>query len=147
MSLYTHRLAPDPDAVVVATLSLTASERTRTRYRHDLPNDESIFLQLPRGIVLQDRDLLRSQSGTSLIRVAARPEPVLTVTAAHPIDLLRAAYHLGNRHVTLEVRPTYLRLSPDPVLRSLLIEQLHVSVTAEIAPFCPETGAYHHSHT
>jgi urease accessory protein len=77
--------------------------------------------------------------------VLAKPEPVLTVTAHTPLDLLQAAYHLGNRHVSLEITPTYLRLSPDPVLRDLLIHRgLHIH--EEIQPFQPESGAYgaHH---
>ncbi|MEO0852275.1 MAG: urease accessory protein UreE [Cyanobacteria bacterium J06648_11] len=144
MDAYTHRLPANADAEVTATLYLTASDRTRTRFRHDLPNGDPIYLQLTRGSVLSDGDLVRSQSGHALIRIVAKPEPVLTVTAADPLDLLRAAYHLGNRHVALEVQATYLRLSPDPVLRSLLTDQLHVTVCEDIAPFCPETGAYHH---
>ncbi|MEL6136533.1 MAG: urease accessory protein UreE, partial [Cyanobacteria bacterium J06628_6] len=52
-------------------------------------------------------------------------------------------YHLGNRHVPLQVTKTWLRLSPDPVLKALLIEQLHLNVTEEVAPFHPEVGAYH----
>ncbi|MEO1131885.1 MAG: urease accessory protein UreE [Cyanobacteria bacterium J06639_1] len=146
MDVYTHRLPPNGDAEVKATLSLTAADRARTRFHHDLPNGAPVFLQLRRGSVLRDGDLVRSQTGHSLIRIVAKPEPVLTVTASDPLDLLRAAYHLGNRHVALEVKPTYLRLSPDSVLRSLLTDQLHVTVTEEIAPFCPETGAYLHHH-
>ncbi|MEM6446510.1 MAG: urease accessory protein UreE [Cyanobacteria bacterium P01_D01_bin.123] len=146
MNAFTHRLPPDPQADVSDTLYLTAAERTRTRFRHQSPNGNPVHLQLSRGTVLRDGDLLRSNVGETLVRVVAKPEPVLTVTAARPLDLLRAAYHLGNRHVELEVHPAYLRLAPDPVLRSLLAEQLHVTVTEETAPFCPEMGAYHHAH-
>ncbi len=81
-----------------------------------------------------------------MIRIAAKPEPVLTVTAQKPIDLLRASYHLGNRHVPLEVAPSYLRLSPDPVLQ-IMLEQLGVKVREEVVPFQPEVGAYGHSHS
>lgn len=146
MDAYTHRLPPDASANVTATLALTAADRARTRFRHDLPNGEPVYLQLKRGSVLKNGDLVRSQSGRSLIRIVAKPEPVLTVTATDSLALMRAAYHLGNRHAELEVQPTYLRLSPDPVLRSLLTDRLHVTVTEDIAPFCPEMGAYHHHH-
>jgi urease accessory protein len=71
---------------------------------------------------------------------------VLTVTSQKPVDLLRASYHLGNRHVPLEVSPNYLRLSPDPVLQAML-EQMGVQVQEEVVPFQPETGAYSHSHS
>jgi urease accessory protein len=68
---------------------------------------------------------------------------VLTVTSPHQFELLRAAYHLGNRHVSLEIAPSYLRMAPDPVLRGLL-EQLGLTVEESIFPFQPETGAYAH---
>jgi urease accessory protein len=147
MTVLTERLAPDSKASIVGTLLLTADERTRSRYRHDLPNDLTIYLQLPRGTVLKEGDLLRSDNGDELFRIEAKPEPVLTVTASTPLNLMLAVYHLANRHVPLEVTENYLRLAPDPVLKSLLIEQLHTQVTEEIAPFCPQAGAYQaHGH-
>jgi urease accessory protein len=66
------------------------------------------------------------------------------VTASNPLHLLRAAYHLGNRHVPLEVTAEYLRLSPDPVLADLL-QQLGLTVRLQTLPFQPETGAYGHA--
>lgn len=149
MTVLTERLAPDSKASIVATLLLTADERTRSRYRHDLPNDLTVYLQLPRGTVLKEGDLLRSDNSDELFRIEAKPEPVLTVTASTPLNLMLAVYHLANRHVPLEVTDNYLRLAPDPVLKSLLIEQLQTQVTEEIAPFCPQAGAYQahgHSH-
>ncbi len=147
MTVLTERQNADPQAEVVGTLLLTADERTRSRYRHDLPNDFTIYLQLPRGTVLKEGDLLRSDDGNDLFRIKAKPEPVLTVTASTPLNLMLAVYHLANRHVPLEVTATYLRLAPDPVLKSLLIEQLQTQVTEEVAPFCPQAGAYQaHGH-
>ena len=146
MIILTERQAADPHAAVVGTLLLTADERTRSRYRHDLANDLTVYLQLPRGTVLKEGDLLRSDNG-ELFRIEAKPESVLTVTASTPLNLMLAVYHLANRHVPLEVTDTYLRLAPDPVLKSLLIEQLQTQVTEEIAPFCPQAGAYQaHGH-
>lgn len=134
------------DATVSFTLSLTAQERTRTRHRFETPDGQVLYLRLPRGTVLQDGDLLQSEGGDVVMRIAAKPEPVLTVTSQKPVDLLRASYHLGNRHVPLEVSPHYLRLSPDPVLQAML-EQMGVQVQEEVVPFQPETGAYSHSHS
>jgi urease accessory protein len=134
------------DATVSFTLSLTAQERTRTRHRFETPDGQVLYLRLPRGTVLQDGDLLQSEGGDVVMRIAAKPEPVLTVTSQKPVDLLRASYHLGNRHVPLEVSPNYLRLSPDPVLQAML-EQMGVQVQEEVVPFQPETGAYSHSHS
>ena len=125
-------------------LALTAEERVRSRHRFEIEG-HSVYLNLPRGSVLRHGDLLRSPEGDSIVCVVAKPESVLTVTADTTLDLLKAAYHLGNRHVTLEITETYLRLAPDPVLRSMLT-QMGLQVVEEISPFTPETGAYGHSH-
>ena len=143
MQTLTQRKPPNPDAVVSFTLALTAEERTRSRHRFET-EDGVVFLRLPRGTVLQDGDILLDETHSSLVRITAKPEPVLTVTAQTPL-LLRAAYHLGNRHVPVEITPTYLRLSTDPILRTML-EQLGLEVKEEILPFQPETGAYGHHH-
>lgn len=142
--LITQRLPLQTDPVSVSlTLSLTAEERTRSRYRFET-SEGALYLRLPRGPVLRDRDLLQSDDGV-IVQIIAKPEPVLTVTSPHPHNLLRAAYHLGNRHVSLEITPDYLRLSPDPVLKGML-EQLGVKVQEEVVPFQPEIGAYGHQH-
>jgi urease accessory protein len=109
---------------------------------------------LPRGSVLRGGDVLVAEDG-SLIRVKAAPQPVLVVThcAEHgtPFDLLRAAYHLGNRHVQLELKPDHLKLEPDHVLADML-RQMHLIVNKASAAFEPEGGAYaagahaHHGH-
>jgi urease accessory protein len=140
----THRLAAHSDLTAHLTLELTAEERTRSRHRFETTDGQVVFLQLPRGTVLRDGDRLQSPDGT-LVQVTAKPEPVLTVQADQAIALLQAAYHLGNRHVPLEITATYLRLSPDPVLRDLL-EHRGLQIVAEIQPFQPEMGAYGHSH-
>lgn len=138
-----RRLPANSTAEPVATLSLTAAERVRSRHRHINNQGQPVYLNLPRGTVLRGQDLLISETG-QVVRVLAQPEPVLTVTAKDPLLLLRAAYHLGNRHVALEVTPDYLRLEPDPVLETML-HQLGVQVVSELAPFEPEAGAYGHS--
>lgn len=144
MLVLTKCLPPDPHAIVRFTLSLTAEERLRSRYRLEL-DGQSLHLRLTRGTVLRDGDLLQAEADGCLVRVAAKPEPVLTAIAPTTLGLLRAAYHLGNRHIPLEITDTYLRLSPDPVLRNML-EQLGLHVTESILPFQPEAGAYGHGH-
>ncbi len=146
MLTFTQRLTAAGDVSVSFTLSLTAEERTRTRHRFETSDGQGLYLRLPRGTVLYDGDLLQSDSGDVLVRIVAKPEPVLTVTSQTSVDLLRASYHLGNRHVPLEVTPNYLRLSPDPVLRAML-EQLGVEVKEDVVPFQPEVGAYGHGHS
>jgi urease accessory protein len=125
-------------------LALTAEERTRSRHHFITEDGTPIYLQLARGTVLQGDDLLTSEHDDNiLVKIVAKSEPVLTVTSDDSINLLRAAYHLGNRHVSLEITPTYLRLAPDPVLAGMLT-QLGLQVVSELAPFCPQGGAYSH---
>lgn len=138
------RLPPDPTQPVQLTLALTAEQRTRSRHRFIAVTGESVYLNLPRGTVLQEGDRLQAEDGTQ-VRVIARPEAVLTVTAKSPFELLRAAYHLGNRHIALELSPNYLRLLPDPVLETML-RQMGLTVVSQQVPFVPETGAYGHAH-
>jgi urease accessory protein len=143
MLVLTKCLPPNAEIPVNFSLYLTAEERTKTRQRLETADGQSVSLRLPRGTVLKDGDLLESETAETIIQIVAKPEPVLTVTATNPLDLLKAAYHLGNRHVPLEIKPSYLRLSPDSVLASMLL-QLGLDVQEEIAPFFPETGAYGH---
>ncbi|WAL59725.1 urease accessory protein UreE [Thermocoleostomius sinensis] len=144
MLTLTHRSPVDPKGAVSLTLSLTAEERTRSRHYFQTDDGQGVYLRLPRGTVLRHGDVLQSEDRQTLVQIVAKPEPVMTVTAATTIDLLRAAYHLGNRHVPLEVTETYLRLSPDPVLKSML-EQMRLHVTEAQLPFEPEAGAYGHT--
>jgi len=130
------------------TLALTAEERTRSRLRYESVEGESLQLQLPRGTVLRNGDLLSTEPEVApaiIVKVVAKPEPVITVRANSNLDLLRAAYHLGNRHVPLEVTTEYLRLSPDSVLQDML-QHLGLVIEPETTPFQPESGAYGHSH-
>jgi len=145
MLVLTKHLPGNQNTVVKLTLPLSSEERTRSRYRWETAEGEVVHLRLPRGTVLRDRDLLTTDTEENWVLVLAKPEPVLTVVGKTPLDLLKAAYHLGNRHVPLEITPTYLRLSSDPVLRAML-EQLGLKIIEEIAPFQPETGAYSHHH-
>lgn len=146
MLTLTQRLPANPTAAVGFTLTLTADERTRSRHAFTADEGQPLYLHLPRGTVLHHGDLLQDDDGDRLVRVMAKPEPIMTVTGHSALELLRAAYHLGNRHVPLEVTAHHLRLSPDPVLKAML-EHLGLHVDEEIVPFQPEAGAYGHVHT
>ena len=119
---------------------------TRQKSRFDTEDSQGRHLGvfLPRGTVVRGGDVLVAEDG-SLVKVIATPQPVLVVRpcAEHgsPFDLLRAAYHLGNRHVALELQADLLQLEPDHVLADML-RQMHLLVTEELAPFEPEAGAY-----
>ncbi|NJN29445.1 MAG: urease accessory protein UreE [Synechococcales cyanobacterium RM1_1_8] len=142
MLIFTRRLPRSAASIVPdLSLALSAEERSRSRHRFDHPNGSALFFQLPRGTQLHQGDLLQTAAGETTLQIEAKPEPVLTVRADRPLALLQAAYHLGNRHVALEVGLDYLRLQPDPVLANML-QQRGLHLSAETLPFEPETGAY-----
>jgi urease accessory protein len=100
------------DQKSLLTLALIAEDRTRSRHRFMTVEGEEINLQLQRGTVLREGDILADEQDQAIAIVIAKPEPVVTVTAKQPLEFLRAAYHLGNRHISLEITENYLRLSP-----------------------------------
>ena len=125
-------------------VALAWDVRQKSRIETIDSQGRALHVFLPRGTVLRGGDVLVAEDG-SLIRVTAAPQPVLVVThcADHgtPFDLLRAAYHLGNRHVPLELQPDRLLLEPDHVLADMLRMQ-HLIVTEASSAFEPEGGAY-----
>ena len=127
-------------------LALSAEERTRLRGLRHSTGGLPLLLQLPRGEPLQPGELLAPEHGPERVLVEAAPEPLLRVRAGDGLALLQAAYHLGNRHVAMEIHPQELRLLHDPVLAHLL-EHRGQSLDAIEAPFHPESGAYGHRHS
>lgn len=118
--------------------------RQKSRFDATDSSGRHLGVFLPRGTLVRGGDVLVAEDG-SMVRVVAAAQPVLEVRACAehgtPFDLLRAAYHLGNRHVSLELRPDHLRLEPDHVLADML-RQMHLIVAETQAPFEPEGGAY-----
>ena len=127
-----------------ARVELDWDVRQKSRFDATDSQGRTLGVFLPRGTCARGGDVLVAEDG-SLIVVDAAPQRVLRVTACAehgtPFDLLRAAYHLGNRHVALELRPDHLQLEPDHVLADLL-RRMHLIVTEVEAAFEPETGAY-----
>ncbi len=127
-----------------ATIALDWDVRQKSRFDATDSLGRSIGVFLPRGNVVRGGDVLVADDG-SLIVVAAAPQPVMVVTHCKThgsaFDLTRAAYHLGNRHVALELQSDHLKLEPDHVLADML-RQMHLTVSETDAPFEPENGAY-----
>ncbi len=123
-------------------LELTAEERQKSRQIIESEN-LIINLQLSRGTVLKQGDYISNEDQDFIIEIIAKPELIITVNSEDQLSLMKAAYHLGNRHIPLEIKPNYLRLLPDPVLTSMLLK-LGLEIKEETAPFSPEIGAYHH---
>jgi urease accessory protein len=123
-----------------AELVLAYDLRQKCRLRTQSTEGEEVGLFLPRGEVLRDGDVLQAQDGRR-VRVTAKPEKVLQIECADPLQLTRIAYHLGNRHVALQVGEGWLRIADDYVLRQMA-EGLGGTVVEMEAPFEPEPGAY-----
>jgi urease accessory protein len=124
-----------------ATLTLTFERRQRSRQRLRLDDGREAALMLPRGTVLRDGDCLHADSG-EVIAVKAASEEVSTAFCSDPLQLARAAYHLGNRHVPVQVSAGWLRYLRDHVLDQML-EEMGMQVRRDRVAFEPEAGAYH----
>ena len=138
-----------------STIELDWDVRQKSRFEATDSLGRSIGVFLQRGTVLRGGDVLVAEDG-SLVKVWAAPQRVLRITHCQnhgtPFDLIRAAYHLGNRHVPIELKPDFLQIEPDHVLADML-RAMHLIVNDVDAPFEPENGAYatgghalHHGH-
>jgi urease accessory protein len=131
----------------VASVTLTYDERRKSRQLLRLADGSEVALRLPRGTVLREGDRLLTDDGLVLL-VRAACESLSSVAGADAHAITRAAYHLGNRHVPLQIRPGVLRYRHDHVLDDM-VASLGMLVSAVEAPFEPEGGAYgggHHHH-
>ena len=133
-------------------LTLPIEQRVRSRLRARLDDGRDVGLFLPRGTLLRGGDRLGSDDGL-IIELIAAAETVSTIHCDDPTLLARAAYHLGNRHIPLQVEKGWLRYQHDHVLDDMLL-QMGLALVVEQAPFEPEAGAYqqaaeghHHSHS
>ncbi len=125
-------------------LRLPFDLRQKSRLRAQLESGEEVGVILPRGEVLRGGDLVVASDGR-IVEVIAQPEPLLHVECETPVALARAAYHLGNRHVPVQVGDGFMRLAPDHVLEQMLVG-LGARVQRVEAPFEPEAGAYGAGH-
>lgn len=144
---FTH--GSDP---LFSTLTLPLEQRIRSRLRVILDNGENAGLFLPRGSMMKQGDRLQAESG-QVVEIQAAAESVSTIKIDDPLLMARACYHLGNRHVPLQIGDGLLRYQHDHVLDDMC-RGLGLTVSTEQAPFEPESGAYgehasghgHHHH-
>jgi urease accessory protein len=135
----------DHPRVAERRLRLPFGERSKSRLRAVLDNGEEAGLFLERGTILRNGDLLLADDGR-VVEVEADAESVSTVHTDDALQMARACYHLGNRHVALEIGTGWLRYQHDHVLDDML-RGFGLEVRVELAPFEPEGGAYvSHAH-
>ena len=136
---------------ITARVTLPIDVRVKSRAKVTLSDGREAGLMLPRGLLLRGGDILGSEDGSERVEVVAAAEAVSVVRCDDPFQLARACYHLGNRHVPLQILPNELRYHHDHVLDEMLPL---MGLTVEFAdlPFEPEAGAYtseaqgHHHH-
>jgi urease accessory protein len=138
----TQKLSPDKaeGKTITNTLALPFDERKKGRLRATTTNGEEVGIFVERGEVLRDGTLLATESG-EVYQIKAAAEEVTTAHAHDPLTFARGCYHLGNRHVPLQIGPDWLRYQRDYVLDDMLV-QLGLHIHHESAPFEPESGAY-----
>ncbi len=139
LAMLTRRL--ETATRVDAIAALTLEQRVRSRQRVRLDDGREAGILLPRGETLKDGDLLATDDGGLTVRIVAAPECVSVAACADPVLLSRACYHLGNRHVALQIEPGRLCWLHDHVLDAMVLG-LGLDVTVQDAPFEPEPGAY-----
>jgi urease accessory protein len=134
-------VADGTEVLPILKLTLPFEQRQKSRLRARAENGEEVALILPRGRVLRGGDRVAATDGRE-VEIVAAPEKLLHIESA---ELARVAYHLGNRHVPLQVGPGFLRIAEDHVLEEMA-RKLGARVSPVEAPFEPEAGAYGHQH-
>lgn len=133
------------------TLTLGKDQREKSRLKVILDDGREAGLFFEKGTSFQHGDLIVSADGKIIVEIKAAPEKVSIVRCDDPHKLAKACYHLGNRHIALQIDEAELRYQHDHVLDEM-VRGLGLEVTVEQAPFEPEPGAYqggghhHHSH-
>jgi urease accessory protein len=128
------------DTVATEWLALPFESRCKSRLRATLESNEEVGLFLPRGTVLRGGDRLLGNDGR-VLEIVSAAEKLMEARSDDPLALARAAYHLGNRHVAVELRKHSVRFGADHVLGEM-VRGLGLPVTEIAAPFEPESGAY-----
>ena len=144
MQIYTQRLN-NPSAGEAPSIALSFDTRQKCRFRATLDTGDDIGVDLPRTGVLRHGAYIATADG-QILQVLAAPQALMRAVASQSFDLLKAAYHLGNRHVPLMLTPDALYFEPDHVLAEML-RGLGLQVSEVLHPFEPESGAYaQHQH-
>ena len=149
MKIYTQRLEHIPADLAkdttIEAVQLSFDTRQKSRFRATLNSGIDIGVDLPRTGILRSGAYITTEQG-EILKVDAKAEQLMQVTAPTEFDLLKAAYHLGNRHVPLMLTPSALYFEPDHVLAEM-VKGLGLSVSEVEHPFEPESGAYaQHAH-
>lgn len=129
----------------VASLTLSFEDRRKSRLRASLDDGREVAVLVDRGTILHEGDYLLDEEEKVLVVVKATTERLSVARTVDHYLLARAAYHLGNRHVPLQIGPDWLAYEHDHVLDDM-VHLLGLTVVIEQRPFEPEAGGYGHGH-
>ena len=130
------------DAYIIE-ITLSADQRRILRGKKFSDCQKELHLQLPREGILKDGDLLSTNHENLFIKVIAKEENLLKISSSSSLNMLKSAYHLGNRHVDIEITNNYLFIKNDNIIENLL-KNINVNYTKVIKKFFPELGAFSH---
>ena len=124
-------------------LTLSSDERRILRGKRLTDCDQEIILQLPRKGKLNDGDFLSTNESNFYVEIIAKTENLIEISSNSKIELIKTAYHLGNRHVEVEIEEDILLTKSDYIIENML-HNFNVNLTNIKKKFFPETGAHNH---
>ena len=124
-------------------LTLSSDERRILRGKRSTDCDQEIILQLPREGKLNDGDILKTNLSNFYVEIIAKKENLIEISSNSKIELIRTAYHLGNRHVEVEIEENILLTKSDYVIENML-KNFNVDIVNTQKKFFPEKGAHSH---
>ena len=132
-----------PQLGSILKLTLSSDERRILRGKKITDCNQEIFLQLPRKGKLNDGDILSTNESNFFIEIIAKKENLIEISSNSYLELIKTAYHLGNRHVDVEIDKNILLTKSDYVIKNML-NNFNVDVISTNKKFFPETGAHNH---
>ena len=132
-----------PQLGSILKLTLSSDERRILRGKKITDCNQEIFLQLPRKGELNDGDILSTNESNFFIEIIAKKENLIEISSNCYLELIKTAYHLGNRHVEVEIDENILLTKSDYVIKNML-NNFNVDVISTQKKFFPETGAHNH---
>ena len=127
----------------ILNLTLCSEQRKIHRGRKFSDCNKELFLQLPREGIINDGDIFRTNQENIFIHVIAKKEKLFQISTGKSIDMLKVSYHLGNRHIAMEINDNYVFIKEDYVIR-ILLEKLGAEIKLVHKKFFPENGAFLH---
>ena len=132
-----------PKLGIFLKLTLSSEERSILRGKRFTDCDQEIILQLPRKGNLNDGDILSTNESNFYVEIIAKTEDLIEISSNSKIELIKTAYHLGNRHVEVEIEEGILLTKSDYVIKNMLLNfKVNIKITKK--KFFPERGAHSH---